>query len=92
MFYLKIKHIFNIEIFVYLKKKKNLEDSLKNAYDFSNSAKNSPNLSVSEWITNNSLNEKHNEEKVSQCEIFFDGKTLNTLTVRENKFLKSFTK
>lgn len=39
--------------------------------------KNSPNLSVSEWITNNSITDKQ-DEKSSQNDAFFDGKTINT--------------
>ena len=44
--------------------------------------KNSPSLSVSEWVTNNSMSDKTlNEDKISQCEIFFDGKILATQSV-----------
>jgi len=61
--------MFHLKLKAKMRKKK----TLKNVYDYSNSAKNSPNLSVSEWITNNSLNEK-SDDKLSQCEIFFEGK------------------
>ncbi len=40
-------------------------------------SKNSPNLSVSEWVTNNV--EKYNDEKMSQCDITFEGKLSNVI-------------
>ncbi len=55
-------------------------DFKEKSYDYSNSTKNSPNLSVSEWIANNSISDnKQDENFSSQCEIFFDGKTSNHL-------------
>ena len=40
-------------------------------------SKNSPNLSVSEWVTNNV--EKYNDDKTSQCDITFEGKLSNVI-------------
>ena len=42
-------------------------------------SKNSPNLSVSEWVTNNT--EKFNDEKMSQCDITFEGKLSNVIII-----------
>ena len=59
-----------------------------NGFNNTSYIKNSPNLSVSEWVTNTT--EKYSDDKVSQCDITFDNKVnLNSMKSRSKSSFSS---